>query len=237
MGGAGSSPAPATSEGEVITNGQIQTVPVGELTADRTTRMRKVAANYYREPDSGLSDELRCGNLVYFVEADDGAIGCFLIVDFDHHRTTLDHRYFRFTYLGLGCATSSSIVPVFRKVKSDFSQQLAKGTVGVLHLTTRTPFAYHGIERAFDRDIFPTGSDHEPPESIRMVRYIRGAIHNQPLVSDRDNPFLLRDVKKGPFNPQEITRIASFRGDTPISKMGVRCDGRDEVIVFHTFVA
>ena len=158
----------------MITNGQIQKVPVRELTVGRIMRMREVAAHYYREPDSGLSDELRCGNLVYFVEDDDGAIGCFLIVDFDHHRTTLNDRYYRFTYLGLGCATSSSIVPVFRKVKSDFSQQLAKGTVGVLHLTTRTPFAYHSIERAYGSDIFPTGWDHEPPESIRMVKYIRG---------------------------------------------------------------
>jgi hypothetical protein len=220
----------------VITNGQIQKVPVRELTVGRIMRMWEVAANYYREPDSGLSDELRCSNLVYFIEDDDGAIGCFLIVDFDHHRTTLNDRYYRFTYLGLGCATSSSIVPVFRKVESDFSQQLAKGTVGVLHLTTRTPFAYHGIERAYGSDIFPTGWDHEPPESIRIVKYIREAIHHQPLVSDRDNPFLLREIKEGPFNPQEIARIGTFRGDTPISKMGVRCDGRDEVIVFHTFV-
>ena len=63
----------------MITNGQIQKVPVRELTVGRIMRMREVAANYYREPDSGLSDELRCGNLVYFVEDDDGAIGCFLI--------------------------------------------------------------------------------------------------------------------------------------------------------------
>jgi hypothetical protein len=139
-------------------------------------------------------------------------------------------------FCSIHAQTPSSIVPVFRKVKSDFSQQLAKGTVGVLHLTTRTPFAYHGIERAYGSDIFPTGWDHELPESIRIGKYLREAIHHQPLVSERDNPFLLREVKKGPFNPQEIARIGTFRGDTPLAKMGVRCDGRDEVIVFHTFV-
>jgi len=210
---------------------------VRELTVGHIMKMRQVAANYYREPDSGLSDELRYGNLLYFVEDDVGAIGCFLIVDFDHHSTTMNDRYYRFTYLGLGCATSSSIVPVFRKVKSDFSQQLAKGTVGVLHLTTRTPFAYHSIERAYGSDIFPTGSDHEPPESIRIVKYMREAIHHHSPVSNWDNPFLLREVKKGPFNQQEIARIGAFRGDNPISKMGVQCDGSDELIVFHTFVA
>ena len=218
-------------------SGQIQTVSVGSLTTGQTMRMLEVAANYYREPESGLSDELRCGNLVYFIDADDGSLGCFLIVDFDHHRTTFEQREFRFTYLGLGCAKSSSIVPVFQKVKSDFAGHLAKGTVGVLHLTTRTPFAYHGIERAFERDIFPTGREHEPPDAVRIVEYIRETIRRQPPVIDDDSPFLLHQEKPGPFNPREIARIATFRGESPIAKMGVRCDGRDEVIVFHTFVA
>jgi hypothetical protein len=56
----------------VITNGQIQKVPVRELTVGRSMRMREVAAHYYREPDSGLSDELRCGNLVLHHSEFDG---------------------------------------------------------------------------------------------------------------------------------------------------------------------
>lgn len=125
---------------------------------------------------------------------------------------------------------------MLRQVKSDFSERLAIGTVGVLHLTTRTPFAYHGIERAFASDVFPTVSDNQAPESIMIVKYLRAAIHHQPLLSDEENPFVLREVKKGPFAPQEVARIATFRGDTPISRMGIPCDGRDELIVFHTFV-
>ena len=218
-------------------NGQIQKVPVRELTAGRTTRMRKVAENYYREPDTGLSDELRCGNLVYFIEADDGAIGCFLIVDFDHHRTIFNHRYYRFTISGLGVRHRLPSFPCSGRSKATSPNNSPKA-LSESCISRRGPHLLTMVSNAPSVAIsFQPARDNKSPKSIRMVRYIREAIHNQPLVSDRDNPFLLREVKKGPFNPQEIARIASSRGDTPISKMGVRCDGRDEVIVFHTFVA
>lgn len=219
-----------------MTDVEVQKIPVRALTAERIASLREVVAVYFEEPDSGLSEELRHGNLVYLVEGDHGSISCFLIVDFDHQRTTIDGKIHRFTYLGLGCATASSMAPVFWKVKSDFSERLTEGTVGVLHLTTRTPFAYHGVERAYGGDLFPTGRDPERPEARRVARYIKESIHGQPVLSDGDNPFLLREVKKGPFSPQEVSRIGAFRGDSPILKLGVTCDGRDEVIVFHTFM-
>ena len=67
-------------------------------------QMLQITEGYYRDPESGLKDELRYGNLIYFVESTDGALACFVIVDFDHHKTTINNLQYQFTYLGLGCA-------------------------------------------------------------------------------------------------------------------------------------
>jgi len=107
--------------------------------------------------------------------------------------------------------------------------------VGVLHLTTRTPFAYRSFEKAFAKDVFPTVSGTETAESVRIASYIKSAIHNHAPLCKEENPFLLRQLKKGRFNSEEIARIKSFKGETPISRLGVDCNGADELIVFHTF--
>ena len=139
-------------------------------------QMLQITEGYYRDPESGLKDELRYGNLVYFVESTDGALACFVIVDFDHHKTTINNLQYQFTYLGLECAKKHSIIPVLQRIKSDFAQSVATDTVGVLHLTTRTPFAYRSLEKAFGKDVFPTVSGTESVEpGGRGARSLSGA--------------------------------------------------------------
>ena len=212
----------------------IERIAVDRLSDDRIAEMRGIAAHYYREPVDGLVQELECGNLVYTNRTSDGRVGAFLIVNLDHHAATIGYSAHRFTYLGLGCAAGCPIVPIFEQVKSEFSGVLGHDDVGVLHLTTRTPFAYRSIRRAYGADIYPTGLAEQPARAIALARYIKSEIHRQ-VSHPNDDPFVLREVKKGPFTPQEVSRIGTFRGDTPIARLGVDCTGRDEVIVFHTF--
>ena len=216
-------------------NSQVRNIHIDELSANRKQQMVEVAARYYRSPDSGLAEELLFGNLVYFAECDDGSIGCFLIVAFDHHSASIDGICYRFTYLGLGCATNAPILPLFQQVKRDFASYLVRGTVGVLHLTTRTPFAYRSILRAFGSSVFPTGSHEENAESIALAQYIKSYIHHRSMVTEADSPFVLRGVKKSPFNEKEVARIGALGADTPLSRLNIACDGADELIVFHTF--
>jgi len=216
---------------------QVRNIPIQQLSVTRKQQMIEVAARYYRHPDLGLAEELRFGNLVYFVDNDVDEIGCFLIVDFDHHSATIDGICYRFTYLGLGCATKAPMIPVFQQVKRDFARCLAPGTVGVLHLTTRTPFAYRSIVRAFGCSVFPTDSHEEKSDLIALARNIKSYIHHRSMVTEADSPFILRGVKKGPFNENEVARIGALREDTPLSRLKIACDGADELIVFHTFPA
>jgi len=197
--------------------------------------MFQIAGGYYRDQESGLNDELQYGNLVYFVDSTDDSLACFVIVDFDHHKTTINNLQYQFTYLGLGCAKGHPMTPVFQQVKSDFAQSVRKGTVGVLHLTTRTPFAYRSFEKAFGKDVFPTVPRIQSAESMQIASYIKSSIHNHPPLREGENPFLLRQIKKGQFKNEEIARIRSFTGETPISQLEIDCSGSDELIVFHTF--
>ena len=218
-----------------MTVAQIQKVSIAGLSVARKRQMLEIAEGYYRDPESGLNDELQYGNLVYYVESTDGALACFVIVDFDHHQATIANQRYQFSYLGLGCAKRHPMVPVFQQVKSDFAQSVATDTVGVLHLTTRTPFAYRSFEKAFGKDVFPTVSGTESAESMQIASYIKSSIHNHTPLRDEENPFLLRQIKKGQFNNEETVRIRSFKGETPISQLEIDCSGSDELIVFHTF--
>jgi len=219
-----------------MTVAQIQKMPIAGLSVTRKRQMFQIAGGYYRDPESGLIDELQYGNLVYLVDSTDDSLACFVIVDFDHHKTTINNLPYQFTYLGLGCAKGHPMTPVFQQVKSDFAQSVRTGTVGVLHLTTRTPFAYRSFEKAFGKDVFPTVSRNQSAESMQIASYIKSSIHNHPPLHEEENPFLLRQIKKGQFNNAEIARIRSFKGETPISQLEIDCSGSDELIVFHTFV-
>ena len=214
---------------------KIQKLPIEGLSVTRKTQMLQIVEGYYRDPESGLDDELRYGNLVYFVENTDGSFGCFVIVDFDHHTAMIDNQRYQFTYLGLGCAKRHPMAPVFQQVKSDFAQCVRRGAVGVLHLTTRTPFAYRSFEKAFVKDVFPTVSGTESAESVQIASYIKSSIHNHAPLFEEENPFLLRQIKKGQFTDEEIVRIKSFKGASPISRLAIDCNGADELIVFHAF--
>jgi hypothetical protein len=198
--------------------------------------MRRIVARYYRGPDAGLDEELRFGNVVYYIEADAGVIGAFLIVNLDHHRAEIAGREHRFTYLGLGCAEGCPMPPVFRQVRDDVLERLDAGFVGVLHLTTRTPYAFRGLEKAFPGGIVP-GLAEDSPHDLRIAAYIKEAIHRHPRRSERESPFVLRELKKGRFSDTEVARIRGFQGSSPIARFGVDCEGSDEVIVFHRFAA
>jgi hypothetical protein len=214
---------------------RISKVRIQDLTDIHKNQMLHLMEGYYRDPMTGLREELQCGNLVYWAESSDGLMGSFLIVNFDHDKSRINDQLYQFTYLGLGCATTCPIAPVFQQVKSDFSKIIARGTIGVLHLTTRTPFAYHGIEKAFTSDIFPNASEHQRSHAKEIASYIKASIHKHPSLSEAEDPFVLRQIKEGRFTDHEIGRIRSFKGETPISMFRIDCTGSDELIVFHTF--
>src|SRR5215212_385007 len=102
----------------------VQKVGIEVLSVSRKRQMLEIAESYYRDAQSGLDEELRWGNVVYFVETAEDTMGCFLIVNFDHHATAMRDQDYRFTYLGLGCAKRCSMIPVFQRVKSDFAANM-----------------------------------------------------------------------------------------------------------------
>ena len=179
-----------------MTPARIQKLPIQDLSVIHKKQMLNIMEGYYRDPVTGLREELECGNLVYAAEGPDGLMGCFLIVYFDHHKATINDQRYQFTYLGLGCATTCPIVPVFQQVKTDFSQTIDRGTIGVLHLTTRTPFAYHGIEKAFGSDIFPSTSESQPVQAKLIAEYIKSSIHKPAALGEGEDPFVLRQNQR-----------------------------------------
>jgi hypothetical protein len=213
-------------------------IPVGELTAVRRLEMARIVGRYYRGPESGLEDELRFGDRVYCAHDPAGCIGAFLIVNLDHHRAVLGERVHRFTYLGLGCAHGLPMVPVFRQAKSDAAAPLSSSEIGVLHLTTRTPFAFRGLQKAFGGNVYPAAAAaDQPAELAAIARYLKTHVHRHRERSQGEDPFVLRELKKGRFSAAEVARIRAFAGPNPLPRFGVDCEGADEVIAFHRFTA
>ena len=199
--------------------------------------MADVAARYYVRPETGLDEELPFGDRVYYAESGVAGMSAFLIVRMDYQRAVIEGRLHQFTYLGLGCANGSPMTPVFRRAKADLRERLEPGAVGVLHLTTRTPYAIRGIEKAFGLPVFPTQSGEGEDDALEIARHLKTAVHRHaPRVAD-ESPFVLRELKQGRFREEEIARIRAFGAASPLARFGVECDGMDELIVFHRFVA
>jgi hypothetical protein len=196
--------------------------------------MERIVARYYREPASGLAEELRFGNVVYVFDDGSGEPGAFLIVNMDHYRAVIGARSHRFTYLGLGCADGSPMRPVFQRVRNDLRARMARGEVGVLHLTTRTPHAIRAMERAFPGAVAPRPAT-DSTDELAIAAHVKSAIHRHPEREPGESPFVLRQLKKGRFSAQEVARIRASQGATALSRCGVDCEGADEIIVFHRF--
>jgi hypothetical protein len=207
-----------------------------DLTDGDHAQLLTLVASYYTDPDAGLEEELSYGDRVYTLRADDGTIGSFLIVDLRHDETTIDGREYLFTYLGLGCARATPFVPLARAAKADTLDVLPVDAVGVVHLSTRTPFAYHAIEIAFGSDVFPTASGAEDHAAAPIAAYIKHEIQRHADRSPDEDPFLLSEVKKVRFIDEELRRIRAFDGTTPLSRYGIDEHEGDELIVLHTFV-
>ena len=213
---------------------QVSVLPVTGVESGLRAEMAAVAARYYLRPVEGVDEELRCGDRVYLAKSG-SAIGAFLIVDMDHHRASIDGRFHQFTYLGLGCASGVPMAPVFQRVKVDLGERLERGAVGVLHLTTRTPYAIRGIEKAFGGDVFPQATAAGDGDAAPIARHLKSVVHRHAPRSADESPFLLRELKQGRFRDEEIARIRTFRGENPIARFDVDCTGADELIVFHRF--
>jgi hypothetical protein len=211
-------------------------VEVSRIGLDDRTAMMRIVERYYRGPESGLEEELRFGDRVYLGEDDEGTVRAFLVVHLDHRRALIAGQVHRFTYLGLGCAYGVPMVPVFRRAKADFSALLAPGEVGVMHLTTRTPFAFRGLQRAFEGEIYPAASA-APDEPSAIAADLKANWHRHAERAQDEQPFVLRELKKGRFTAAEVERIRGFQGANPLARFGVDCQGADEVIAFHRFVA
>jgi hypothetical protein len=198
--------------------------------------MARIAGRYYVDPARGVEEELRFGNQVYASRAD-GVLGAFLIVNLDHHQAVLAGRVHRFTYLGLGCASGAPMSPVFRRAKSDLQERLSAGQVGVLHLTTRTPYAIRGVEKAFGSHVFPAALPGEEEEPCAIARYLKASVHRHAPRAPNESPFVLRELKQGRFREEEVARIRAFEGASAIARFGIECAGADEIIAFHRFDA
>jgi hypothetical protein len=216
---------------------EVAAVPVAQVTAGFREQMARVAARYYVDPAKGVAEELRFGDRVYYTRIDEHSIGSFLIVHLDHLRATIGARPHHFTYLGLGCADGSPMVPVFRRAKSDLEERLAPGALGVLHLTTRTPYAIRGIEKAFGPEVYPKVLPEDDGDALEIARFLKSELHRHAPCDADESPFLLRDLKQGRFRAEEIARIRSFEGGGPMARFGIDCAGADELIVFHRFAA
>jgi hypothetical protein len=212
----------------------LRSLPADRLPADLQARLERIVASYYREPASGLAEELRFGNLVYLLDDEAGNPGAFLVVNLDHHRAVIAERAHRFTYLGLGCAKGCPMPPVFGQVRDDLRDRLEPGEVGVLHLTTRTPHAIRGLERAFPGGIAPR-PESDSPDDLRIAAHVKSTIHRHPEREPGESPFVLRQLKKGRFTPEEVARIRASTQPTALSRFRVDCEGEDELIVFHRF--
>jgi len=212
-------------------------VPATGLGGPLRQQMAEVAARYYLRPGEGLDEELRFGDRVYYAGGDDGGVSAFLIVHMDHQRAMIEGRLHQFTYLGLGCANGSPMTPVFQRAKADLRQRLEPDSVGVLHLTTRTPYAIRGIEKAFGPPVFPTQSGEGEGDALEIARHLKTSLHRHAPRVAGESPFVLRELKQGRFREEEIARIRAFGAASPLARFGVDCDGMDEIIVFHRFVA
>jgi hypothetical protein len=215
----------------------VQVVAATGLDTPLRQQMAEVAARYYIRPADGLDAELQFGDRVYYARKGEGAIGAFLIVHMDHQRAVIDGRLHQFTYLGLGCADGSPMTPVFRRAKADLGRCLEPGSAGVLHLTTRTPYAIRGIEKAFGPPVFPTQSAETDADAVEIARYLKQSVHRHAPRIAGESPFVLRELKQGRFREEEIARIRAFDAASPLARFGVDCVGMDEIIVFHRFAA
>ena len=212
-------------------------VLITDLTDGDRAQLLALVASYYTDPDAGLEEELSYGDRVYTLRTDDGTIGSFLIVDLRHDDTTIGGREHLFTYLGLGCARATPFVPLARAAKADTVDALPADAVGVVHLSTRTPFAYHAIESAFGSDVYPTASGADDHLVAPIAAHIKHEIHRHSDRTPNEDPFLLSEVKKVRFTEEELRRIHAFDGTTPLVRYGIDEHEGDELIVLHTFVA
>ena len=216
--------------------GRVRCAEISLIGPDDRQAMLRIVERYYRGPESGLDEELRFGDRVYLGEDDAGTVRAFLIVKLDHRRAVISGQVHRFTYLGLGCAYGVPMAPVFRQAKADFAALMAPGEVGVMHLTTRTPFAFRGLERAFEGELYPAVSA-RPDEPSAIAADLKANWHRHAQRAEHEPPFVLRELKKGRFSGDEVARIRAFDGPSPLARFGVDCEGADEVIAFHRFVA
>lgn len=198
--------------------------------------MGRIASHYYREPEQGVLEELRFGDRVYFFDDATGDAGAFLIVNLDYHAARIHGGAHRFTYLGLGCAKGGPMAALFQAARDDFAARLEPGVNAVMHLTTRTPYAIRGLERAFASAMHPRVAG-DSVHAKAIAAYIKGTLHRHAERVAGEDPFVLRGLKKARFRDEELERIRNFEGDTALARLCIACDGADEAIVFHHFVA
>ena len=215
---------------------EVDVVPVSQLDPALRRQMADIAARYYVRPAEGLEEELRFGDRVYFTPQGSPGTGAFLVVHMDHHRAVIEGRLHQFAYFGLGCANGEPMSPLFQRAKADLAALLEARSVGVVHLTTRTPYAIRGIERAFEVAVFPTQFEEPDRHAIEIARHLKASVHRHGPRVAGESPFVLRELKQGRFRAEEVARIRAFAGPSPLADFGIDCAGADEVIVFHRFI-